>query len=122
MAVSNCNAVGACLLLALALLFATWALLSPHPPQVGPVFDQVDKLWHLLAFFGLALLSDIGWPQRGFDARKYLPLALYGGLTEGLQHFVPGRELSSLDLLADLAGIATYGLLALPLLRRLAIR
>jgi len=122
MAISNCNAVGARLLLALALLFVTWALLSPSPPQIGPEFDQVDKLWHLLTFFGLALLADFSWPQRGFDARKYLPLALYGALTEGLQYFVPGRELSGLDLLADVAGIATYGLLALPLLRRLAIR
>ncbi len=121
MAISNCNAIGARLLLALALLFATWALLSPQPPQ-PPVFNQMDKLWHLLTFFGLALLSDLAWPQRSFDASKYLPLALYGGLTEGLQYFVPGRELSALDLLADFAGIATYGLLALPLLRRLAIR
>ncbi len=121
MAISRCNATGARLLLALALLFATWALLSSHPPQ-PPVLSHMDKLWHLLTFFGLALLSDFSWPQRGFDARKYLPLALYGALTEGLQYFVPGRELSGLDLLADVAGLATYGLLVLPLLRRLTIR
>ncbi len=122
MAVSNCNAVGARLLLALALLVASYALLTPKPPQIGPDFDQVDKLWHLLTFATLALLSDLGWPRQGFDVRKFLPLAFYGALTEGLQYLVPGREPSGLDLLADLAGIAVYALLALPLLRRLAIR
>lgn len=122
MAVSNCNAMGARLLLGLALMVTTYALLTPQPPQLVPEFEQSDKLLHLLSFLALAALADLGWPRRGFDAVKYLPLGLYGAATEALQHFVPGRSTSGWDLLADLAGIAVYGLLLMPLLRHWELR
>ena len=121
MAVSNCNAVGARLLLGLALLAVTYGMLTPTPPPL-PGFEQSDKLVHFLAFLTLSALADIGWPQRGFDLRKFLPLLVYAGAVEGLQHFVPGRDLSAWDLLANVLGIAAYAWLAMPLLRRMALR
>ncbi|RMG34915.1 MAG: VanZ family protein [Gammaproteobacteria bacterium] len=97
-------------------------LLIPQPPQLVPEFEQSDKLLHLLDFLVLAALADLGWPRRGFDSVKYVPLALYGAATELLQHFVPGRSTSGWDLLADLTGIALYALLLMPLLRRWELR
>ncbi len=100
--------------LTLALLLVTWlALTSSSPAMPG----QSDKLGHLLAFLALAFLTDFAFPQRGFDAGKFLPLLGYGLGLELLQSTLPHRFGSAADLLADAAGLALYALL-LPLLRR----
>lgn len=123
MAISRCNSVGAQLLLGIALVIVTYMMLTPKPPQPEMLdFSQSDKLAHLLSFLILAFLADAGWAESGFDARKYLPLLGYAVAVEGLQYFVPGREVSGLDLLANAGGLALYGLVILPLLRKLAIR
>ncbi len=100
--------------LTLALLLVTWlALTSSSPAMPG----QSDKLGHLLAFLALAFLADFAFPQRGFDAGKFLPLLGYGLGLELLQSTLPHRYGSVADLLVDAAGLALYALL-LPLLRR----
>ncbi len=100
--------------LVLALLLATWLALTPSAPSMP---GQSDKLGHLLAFLALAFLADFSFPQRGFDAGKFLPLLGYGLVLELLQSTLPHRYASMADLLADAAGLALYALL-LPLLRR----
>ena len=107
---SRCNQAGARLGLALALLVATWLMLTPAPPAAAGQVN--DKLAHLLTFAGLAFLAHAGWPQRGFSPRLWLPLLAYGLAIEGLQYFVPGRSYSLYDWLADASGLALYGLLA----------
>jgi VanZ family protein len=121
MTVSRCNAVGARLMLGIALMIASYGMLTPHPPvRLG--IEQGDKILHLATFFGLALLADLGWPRRGFVPAKYLPLLAFGIAIECIQYYIPGRSFSLGDILADGAGLALYGLLALPGLRWARIR
>lgn len=97
-------------MLGIAVLVIAWQSLVPMPIAAASLVS--DKLLHLLAFLLLGFLVDASWPDRPFDWRKFGPLALYGGAIEGLQSFVPGRLASWGDLLADLAGLAIYGIIA----------
>ncbi len=121
MPITRCNAAGFQILLGLALLVASIAMLSPSEPK-PLVLPGEDKLWHLLTFAVLAFLADAGWPDKGFSAAKYLPLCAYGIGIEILQSYIPNRQFGFDDLIADGAGLLLYGLLTLPLLRRWQIR
>ncbi|MCM2328838.1 MAG: VanZ family protein [Lysobacter sp.] len=77
-----------------------------------------DKFSHFAAFGVLALLADYAFPAAGFGAAKVFALAGYGLFIEGVQHFLPWREASFLDIVADGAGIAAYAL-CIPLLARI---
>ena len=69
-----------------------------------------DKLNHLLAFGVLAALADRSFPGPGPGKGwgKWVSLMAYGLLIEGVQSFLPYREASGWDLLADGAGIGLY--------------
>lgn len=121
MPISRCNSAGFRILLGLALLISSIVLLSPGSEEPD-IFPHADKLYHALGFLLLGFLADAGWPDRGFIPAKYLPLLGYGLLMEWLQLYVPLRDASGLDFVADGAGLALYGLLALPLLRHREIR
>jgi VanZ family protein len=69
-----------------------------------------DKLNHVLAFGALSLLIDWSFPRSRFAAAKIAALLAYGVLIEVVQYFLPTREASSLDLLADGVGIAAYAI------------
>lgn len=69
-----------------------------------------DKLSHGLAFLFLSLLTDFSCPEDKFTFRKVSPLVAYGILIECIQCFLPYRSFSVLDMLADIAGIALYGM------------
>ncbi|USF87448.1 VanZ family protein [Candidatus Endoriftia persephone] len=104
--------------LMLALLAITHlATTSIDYPMVSSVWD---KLEHSSAFLCLALLSDFSFPHSRWDRRKWLPLLGYGLLIELIQHFLPDRHFSLLDLGADAIGLLVYPLL-LPLLLRLPL-
>lgn len=72
------------------------------------VADINDKINHLAAFYGLALLADFAAPDRRFGWRKGLALLAFGGLIELIQAFLPYRESSLLDLLADAVALVLY--------------
>lgn len=87
-----------------------------------PAIDEAnDKLNHVLAFYVLAFLADYSAPKAGFLLYKGLPILGYGLLIEMIQYFLPYREFSVLDLVADGIGIAAY-VLSRPLLSRLDIQ
>ena len=121
MPITRCNSAGFRILLGLGLMVASLAMLSPKAPE-PLLFSWEDKLWHLLTFLVLAFLADAGWPENGFEAIKFMPLLAYGIGIEILQYFIPNRFFGLDDIAADAAGIALYGLLVLPLLRRQNIR
>lgn len=67
--------------------------------------EHLDKVVHLLVYyifavFGYRMLT---------NKQHYLPVCLgivtYSGLIELGQSYIPGREMSSLDLLANAAGV-----------------
>jgi VanZ family protein len=117
----NCNSAGARLLLGIALLATAYGMLSPQP-VAELALPQGDKLAHLLSFLILAALADFSWPLSGFSPRKYLSLLGYGTALESVQYLIPTRSFELLDIAADAAGLALYGLVALPGLRKARIR
>lgn len=91
-------ALGLTLMLAVILAALT---LSPISAP-GPI-EHADKIYHVLAFAGLALpVSTLrpGWLLVAVPA-----FAAFGGMIEIMQPYV-GRECSVNDWLADLAGIS----------------
>ena len=77
--------------------------------QSIPVAENInDKANHLLAFGALALLGDFAFPASKFGLKKFLWLLAYGVLIEFIQYFLPYREASLFDVLADTAGLAMY--------------
>jgi VanZ family protein len=100
-------------LLTLALLvYVSWEAFTPHPGGLsGP---HIDKLLHFGAFSALAVSLALGLvPSRRSLWLATASLLAYGALIEVVQAFIPGREASVLDWLADAAGIAAgLGLVA----------
>lgn len=104
------------------LAYVSWQALRSNPGSSN--FSQLDKLQHLFAFVALAASSALAmaparrgnllWAQGWALAGVWL---LYGALIEVMQAFIPGRQASWLDLLADAAGIA-LGLALAQSLRR----
>jgi VanZ family protein len=117
MPISHCNCAGFRLFLGLVLVITTYLSLTPQP---APLPDVVfaDKWAHALTYLLLAFLVDASWPEHRFDIRKWGTLFAYGLLIELIQSQIPNRLFSLGDLAANAAGIAVYGWIALPLVRR----
>lgn len=105
------------------LAFVAVAILAfMRMPETGS--QQVsDKLHHAFAFYALALLLDFARPRTGFGPRKFTVLMAYGVAIECVQYFLPWREFSLLDMVADAVGLLLYVasiplLMRVPLLRR----
>jgi len=72
-----------------------------------------DKLNHFAAFCVLSWLIQRAYGEKNLFV-KVSVLVAYGALIEAAQFFVPYREVSFLDLLADCAGILfAFGMMAL---------
>ena len=70
-----------------------------------------DKLLHLAAFCVLSLLYWLAYKSTHTFILSLVFLGMFGLCMEGLQHFVPSRDFSLIDLAADVAGIFLGGLL-----------
>ena len=114
-----------CALLWAALIY----YLSDQPSvDIKPMFAHQDKLLHLAAYFvlGFFTMGIMRASRTGYRASQawlvIMLVGLYGLLDEYHQSFVPGRNASSLDFVADFAGgLLGAGLLFL-LVRQLARR
>ncbi len=71
-----------------------------------------DKLMHFAMHAGNAMLAALAFPVARNYVFALLLLFLLGPLIELLQHFVPGRDASVLDQLANTAGLLVGALLA----------
>ncbi len=97
--------------------------LSSRPWKGLPSFPLSDKLFHIVLYsiLGALLLWSLrttrlkGTPHIGYAA--LLAAAFYGLTDEIHQLFVPGREFSFFDLLADAAGAAIGVMVATTLAR-----
>jgi VanZ family protein len=89
-----------------ALLIAVVSLL----PAGGALVGSYDKSAHLIIYTIFAALAY----RLGLTGRRYVYLCIgiivYSGLLEVGQSFVPGREMSALDLLANTLGVLTGAL------------
>ncbi len=79
---------------------------EPSPGMLPPFFEHQDKVVHFLVF---ALLGAALAPCRGFLRGSWGALLVIGLLWAGLdeihQSWVPGRDCSAADFLADAAGL-----------------
>ena len=88
-----------CLLIAIALVLG-----SALSPADGPGLIPWDKARHFIAFYILASLGALAFPRVSL-VYTAIGLALFGVLIEILQGLV-GRDRSTLDVVADVVGIA----------------
>lgn len=114
--INRCTQVGYQLMLLMLLILITWQALSPQPIEQTQNIN--DKLGHVLAFFVLAFTTDHAYATSPFRLKKFLYLITYGILIEIFQHFIPNREFSVLDMLADAGGLLVYMLLWSTLINR----
>lgn len=89
--------------------FLTYLLLIELAPE-APKYSYEDKVQHVLAFGGVALVGMLAFPTR--RCWLVMALVLYGGLMECMQYLLTTtRHASVLDWLADAVGVAlAYGL------------
>ena len=84
-------------------------------PSPGIRIDVIPIIYHISAFFFLAIFLFISLLNREWDSKKIVSsialLALYAILDESHQSFVPGRVSSFNDFLLDFNGIAIASLL-----------
>ena len=81
------------------------------PPAPDPRVLKPDKLWHFLEYAVLGLLcfrAFANTPNLGLSRHPYLLMiavvAVFGATDELHQYFVPGREASPFDWMADVGG------------------
>ncbi len=84
-----------------------------HQPAgpVEPLFPHQDKVFHFIAYFVLATFLCVALKRRHYSLFiAVIIAAIYGISDEIHQGFIPGRDVSLLDWLADFAGaLAGWG-------------
>ncbi len=98
---SNQKIVFFCFLLVLVVI----TLLSLLPPRSTVDLGNKDKLSHLVAYSVLATNALLIRVFRSNTLLLILCLVVFGGLMEFFQGFVPGREVSTWDLVANISGV-----------------
>lgn len=102
------SGVALCLLL-VALIVVGWGLFSPTK-SLPRWTHRHDKLWHLIAFAGIAFLIQGVRPKMALWL-IWVTLSLIGLLTEALQErYASGRRFSWGDVAANIMG-ASLGLI-----------
>lgn len=88
---------------------ALTSFLAFAPLESAPLTGH-DKANHIIAFVALAWLADGAYPgpEPGRGWQKWLLLLGHGLFIEATQHFLPYREFSWWDLVADGFGILLY--------------
>ena len=97
----------------IAVITITYLALAPIEQPPG----SNDKVNHLVAFFGLSVLIDAGFPRRSFIGTKMLVLMAFGISIEIAQSFFPYRSSSLADWVADIVGLLIY-CSGIPLLKK----
>ena len=95
-------------------IFMSYAVLVAFvslQPAGGSTIGSYDKVAHLLTYGIFAALAH----RMKLSGRHYvfvcIGIVAYSGLLEIAQSFVPGREMSAFDLLANTLGVALVALL-----------
>ncbi|EGV18859.1 VanZ family protein [Thiocapsa marina] len=86
-------------------LVVAWLAFAPFAEPAGFTWDKAN---HVLAFFVMAALADGGYPGRNRELPRWGLLLGYGLVIELVQWQLPYRELSWLDLVANVVGVLLY--------------
>ena len=84
--------------------------LSVVPPGGSVDLLISDKLVHLIGYCLLFVSCEIAYPKRNIWAKLLFVLS-FSILIEIIQYFLPYREFSLLDIVANLVGVGLGGLL-----------
>jgi VanZ family protein len=87
----------------LFLLFCSYMSLTPAPPSA--VLTVSDKLLHAVGYLALYLSCTLAYPLAAHLLPRLCSLLGYSILIEILQHFIPNRGFSLLDILANAVGL-----------------
>ncbi|NRD75105.1 VanZ family protein [Shewanella sp. VB17] len=92
------------LALAAALIVISYLVFSqPNYPQSIP---NMDKVGHLLSFFGLAYLTHLAFKPKWYFLA--ITLACYAIFIELVQSYLPYRSASVADFAADMVGVLLF--------------
>jgi len=72
--------------------------------EIKPIQNSWDKANHFIAFFTLYVTLSLGYPKLELF-KKVMILLAFGIQIECVQYFLPNREFSLLDVVADGVGI-----------------
>jgi hypothetical protein len=86
-------------------LVVAWLAFAPFAEPAGFSWDKAN---HVLAFCVMAALADGGYPGRDRELPRWGLLLGYGLVIELVQWQLPYRELSWLDLVANVVGVLLY--------------
>ncbi len=92
-------------------------VVSLLPRDALPVTGMWDKLEHAAAYAILCVIGVVAHPRKGTHVVLLIGLAVYGTALELGQSFVPGREASVADVIANTFGVV-IGFAASMLTRR----
>ena len=81
------------------------ALTSLSPGGTQSV-EHLDKVGHLLVYYIFAVLGYRMLTNKRYYLYLCLGIIAYSGLIELGQSYIPGRDMSALDLLANIVGVA----------------
>ncbi len=102
------------------MLFFTAAVILREALISTPIANTLisDNLLHAIAFYVLALLADLSFPEKKYIVLNVTGLFLFGVSIELLQRYVGiGRHVSLIDVVANAAGISLF-YLSRPALKR----
>ena len=88
----------------ICLIFVSVGSVLPGTTHFQPIMGS-DKLLHLIAYAGLALLQPLFLKEARLTLRWALLLILWGILLEGAQGLVPNRMPSFWDFVANTTGV-----------------
>ena len=88
-------------------------------PKINPPVDfkYSDKIWHFLAYCWLSFLPYVGFKNKRRALLGSLLMILLGGGLEFAQSFIPERDTSLFDLVANSIGVI-IGIILGNILRR----
>lgn len=112
------RAAGRLLFLSAAIALSTLALYPDlRLPELPPSGKHTDFFYHMVGFL---MLTICGLMTMGRSLKMVVAMAALAVILESLQHFVPGRRVFAIDLVASLLGV-TFGtalVISTALLRR----
>ena len=88
------------------IVYAGIVAVTSLSPGGNQSVEHLDKVVHLLVYYIFAVLGYRMLANKRHYLYMCLGIVAYSGLIELGQSYIPGREMSALDLVANIVGVA----------------
>ena len=88
------------------IVYAGIVAVTSLSPGGNQSVEHLDKVVHLLVYYIFAVLGYRMLANKRHYLYMCLGIVAYSGLIELGQSYIPGREMSAFDLLANIVGVA----------------